>query len=266
MGGMNNKQRVSIKIETAEMSACGISDRGRERFENEDAILLEESGFFMLLADGMGGHERGAEASATVIEIIHEYLRPELLLDEIANITETEGIPTDLICLSSLVEEAIRKANSVLYERNQKGGYRRFMGTTVAGLVPAKDDYMLWFHVGDSRVYRCRNSVLKRLTVDHSAHMEWERSGRNGIEPSKHIITRAVGPKRIAIVDIGWEKRLKEDLYLMCSDGLTDMLSDEKILQVMTMGDDVNEVAAELVDAANDAGGRDNISVVVCRV
>ena len=263
---MNTKQRLSLKIETTEITACGISDSGRERSENEDAILIEERGHFMLLADGMGGHERGAEASATVIEIVQAFLRPEVLLDEIANITEAEGIPTELICLSSLVEGGIQKTNSVLYERNLKAGYRRFMGTTVVGLVPAKDDYMLWFHVGDSRLYRWRNSVLQRLTADHSAHTEWERSGRNGIEPAKHIITRAVGPDKTATVDIGYEKRLKNDIYLLCSDGLTDMLADEKISQIMAMDGDVNELAAGLVDAANEAGGKDNISVVVCKV
>ena len=100
---MKKNQRITFTVEAPQAAACGVSDPGRLRPENEDSIFLEKKGNFMLLADGMGGHERGGEASAAAIEIIQEFLQPEILMDELANITEAEGIPTEFICLTSLV-------------------------------------------------------------------------------------------------------------------------------------------------------------------
>jgi protein phosphatase len=263
---MKKNQRITLQVEAPHITVCGISDPGRLRPENEDTIFLDKKGNFMLLADGMGGHERGGEASAGAIEIIQEFLQPEILLSELADITEAEGIPAELICLTSLVDDAVQKANSVIYERNQKAGYHRYMGTTIVGLIPVKQDYMLWFHVGDSRLYCWRDSALKQLTVDHSARLEWERNGRFGTKPAKNIITRAIGPEAITSADIGYDNRLKDDIYLMCSDGLTDMLPIEAISKILNSEGSPTEIANQLVDAANDAGGKDNVSVVLCRM
>ncbi|MFC1816669.1 PP2C family protein-serine/threonine phosphatase, partial [Thermodesulfobacteriota bacterium] len=200
------------------------------------------------------------------IEVVQRYLDPEMLLEALADITDAEGVPTELICLSALVEDAIQDANSLLYERNSQAKLQRFMGTTIVGLVPVKEDYMLWFHVGDSRIYRCRDAALKQLTSDHSAHTQWERSDRQGAEPAKNIITRAIGPNKITAADIDWGNWQKDDIYILCSDGLSDMLTDDQILQIINAHKDVDQIATQLIDAANKAGGKDNVSVVVCRV
>jgi protein phosphatase len=220
----------------------------------------------MLLADGMGGHERGAEASEAAIAVLKERLQPDILMQELADITDAEGIPTEVICLSAIVEDAVKDANQMIYARNIKANLKRFMGTTIVGLVPIEAEFMLWVHGGDSRLYRWRTGVLTQLTADHSAHSQWERSGRQGAEPAKHVITRAIGPNKMASADISWEKWQKGDVYLLCSDGLTDMLSDQSISGIFAGHNEIDRIAADLIDAANEAGGKDNVSVVVCKV
>ena len=140
------------------------------------------------------------------------------------------------------------------------------MGTTLAGLMPIGGAYFLWFHVGDSRLYRWRDSNLTRLTVDHSAHAEWVNNGRLGKEPGKNVITRAIGPNASVVADIEWDEWRSNDIYLICSDGLTDMLTDNQIARILSVGKDVDDIAVNLVSAANEAGGMDNTSVVVCSV
>lgn len=263
---MKTTERIHLRVKTPRIHAIGISDPGRSRPDNQDYIFIDESGHFMLLADGMGGHERGAEASKTAIAVLKERLHPDILKQELADITDAEGIPTEVICLSYIVEDAVKDANQLLYDRNVKANLKRFMGTTVVGLVPVKDDFMLWFHVGDSRLYRWRAGVLKQLTADHSAHSQWERCGRQGIEPAKHVITRAIGPNKMTSADIAWDKWRKDDVYLICSDGLTDMLTDQTISQILAGHMEIDPMAPQLIDAANTAGGKDNVSVIVCKI
>lgn len=250
----------------AYIDASGVSDPGRLRSENQDTIYLDKEGHFVLLADGMGGHERGAEASQSAIEIIQEYLQPELLRSEMKDITKVEDVPPEILGLFSLVDRGVNKANAILYDRNQKAALERYMGSTLVGLVPALGSYVMWFHVGDSRLYRWRDTVLTCLTTDHSAHSEWNRRGRHGVEPAKNIVTRAIGPKEGVVPDIEWEEYFKDDLYILCSDGLNDMLTDEEIAEICIRYQDIDDIAVKLVDAAMDAGGKDNISVIVCKV
>lgn len=263
---MNTSGRVHVRIKGKYIVASGISDTGRVRTENQDAIYLDEEGHFLLLADGMGGHERGAEASQAVIEVIQKYLQPELLVSELRDITKVEDIPPEILCLSSLVDKGVNKANTVLYERNREAGLARYMGSTLVGLVPTSGSYIMWFHVGDSRLYRWRNHTLKCLTTDHSAYSEWIRGGRSGKEPAKNIVTRAIGPREGVVPDIEWEEYQKDDTYILCSDGLNDMLPDEEIANILKDHQDVDQMAIHLINAAMEAGGRDNTSVVVCKV
>ncbi len=255
--------RIHQQVKAANIRVSGVSDVGRIRTENQDAIYLDKEGHFVLLADGMGGHERGAEASQTIIEILKEFLQPEKILSELKDITKVEGAPAEISCLFSLVDKGVNKANSVLFERNRKAGLERYMGATLVGMVPVSKEHVLWFHVGDSRLYRWRDSALRLLTRDHSAFNEWVREGRSGTEPTKNIVTRAIGPKEGVVTDIEWEKCQEKDIYILCSDGLHDMLSDEEIAGILKRNDNVDKIAVSLVDAAIDAGGKDNTSVVV---
>lgn len=263
---MKSDERIHLQVKAPHIIGTGISDPGLMRSENEDSVYLDKDGHFMLLADGMGGHERGAEASQTALDVIQEFLQPEAMTERLRDITAVDGIPTVIVSLFSLVDEAVNKANSVLYERNKKLGLERYMGTTVVGLVPVEEGNMLWFHIGDSRIYLWRDSTLKCLTTDHSAHEEWVNNDRKGIEPEKNIITRAIGPKEGVVSDVNWDRRQQDDTYILCSDGLTDMITDEQIVQILGTEEDVDDVANRLIDAAIDAGGKDNTSVVVCRV
>jgi protein phosphatase len=263
---MKQNGHIHLTVETPRIVISGISDPGRVRAENEDAIFIDRGGSFMLLADGMGGHERGAEASSKALEVIQEFLQPKVLFAKLQDVTMVEGVPPEVICLYALIDDAVSKANSDIFELNQKANLKRYMGTTVVGLVRVEGDFMLWFHVGDSRLYRWRDSMLKCLTLDHSAHAEWVKNGMHGPEPRKNIITRAIGPFPSTSVEIKWEKWLQGDVYILCSDGLTDMLMDEKIVQILNSEKNVDDIASRLIHAANDAGGKDNTSVVVCRV
>jgi len=263
---MHSRQPTPLKIHSNQIEAAGISDPGRVRSENQDAICLDDGGLFLLLADGMGGHERGAEASTSALEIIQEYLQPDVIAEELSDITEGSGIPAEIVCLTSLVDEAVRRANDTLYQINRSENLKRYMGTTVVGMIVPEGDKVLWFHVGDSRLYRLRDSGLTRLTTDHSAHIEWERNGRLGAEPGKNVITRAIGPSHAVTPETLWDTRQSGDMYLLCSDGLTDMISDDEIALILNEGGDVPDICSRLIRAANDAGGGDNVSVVLCRV
>jgi len=263
---MKSELQVHLQVRTPDIVISGVSDPGRVRIENEDSIWLDSQGHFMLLADGMGGHERGAEASRTALKVIQEFLNPEQILKELLDITGGSGVPPEIVGTWSLVDKAISKAASVLYTRNQELKLERYMGTTVVGLVPVAGRYFLWFHIGDSRLYRWRDSSLKQLTVDHSAYVEWVNNGRSGKEPGKNIITRAIGPNSSVAADIEWDEWRHGDTYLICSDGLNDMLTDDKITRILSTGKDMDDTALRLVEAANDAGGLDNISAVLCGV
>lgn len=263
---MNESGRSKVFVKSDFMVACGISDPGKHRAENEDAIFLDENGKFLLLADGMGGHERGAEASQTALEVIHKFFDPEVMASELLDITDGGGIPSEISCILSLVDTAVNKANDVVHEKNIEAGLQRFMGTTVVGLVFTDLGYVLWFHVGDSRLYRWRGNSLECLTSDHSAYLEWERKGRQGSQPKKNIITRAIGPNPGVAASTEWDSYESGDIYVLCSDGLTDMISEEQISEILSNTSEVEEIADQLIESANNAGGKDNVSAVVCRI
>jgi len=262
---MESTGRTQLSVKSEHMVACGISDVGQQRSENEDAIFLDSAGKFVLLADGMGGHERGAEASRSAVEIMQRFFQPEVLEDELLDITDGGGIPPEISCVLALVDDAVNEANTTIYERNQSAGLKRFSGTTAVGLVIVDGGYVLWFHVGDSRLYRWRETTLECLTTDHSAYLEWVSKGREGTPPKKNIITRAIGPNPGVAPSTHWDSHQKNDIYFLCSDGLTDMISEDQVSQILQSECEVEIIADRLIDAANDAGGKDNVSVIVCR-
>ncbi|MBW2609222.1 MAG: serine/threonine-protein phosphatase [Deltaproteobacteria bacterium] len=263
---METDSRVNFQVNASHIVATGISDVGRVRSENEDSIWLDKSGLVLLLADGMGGHERGAEASQTVIKVFQEHLKPEVIKEEMQDVTALIGVPPEIGSLYTIIFRAVGQTANFLCERNQELKLERYMGTTIVGLVLVQDDHVLWFHIGDSRLYRWRDSTLKCITTDHSLHAEWEKAGRTGNEPPKNIITRVIGINPIVEADIEWDKRQKDDIFILCSDGLTDMITEEQVEDILKAGNDVDDIANLLVDAALAVGGKDNTSVIVCKV
>ncbi len=258
--------RIQIEVESEHLTATGISDIGLFRSENQDSIYLDKSGSFVLLADGMGGHERGAEASQTIIDILQDYFQSERVKSELTDISATKGVPAEANGLFALIDKGIKKSNKLVFEKNRNEGIERYMGSTLVGLMMSNDLFVTWFNVGDSRLYRFRDTTLSQLTKDHSAYAEWLNQDRIGAEPAKNIVTRAVGTKEDVIPDIGWEKGKKEDIYILCSDGLSDMVEDNVISNIIESTDSVDRIAVNLLNAALDAGGPDNISIIVCKL
>jgi len=258
--------REYLELKTDNLVAVGISDVGRKRKENEDAFWIDGSGLVVLVADGMGGHENGAEASRSAIEIFSELLNLKMIEEEMFDGTAMIDVPPEIAKLFPIIDRAVDKTASLLWDRNRELKLDLPMGTTIVGLVLVEDNHVLWFHVGDSRIYRWRESELERLTKDHSAYQEWLDAGKRGVEPGKNIIYRALGLSPMVNADTNWDKRQKDDVFILCSDGLTDMVTDEEIEEILKSEQNVHEVTHSLVEAALEAGGHDNTSVVVCRV
>lgn len=247
---MAGETRISLRF-------CGRTDVGLVRNRNEDDYRIEETADCAVVCDGMGGHVGGAVASRLTAEIVCRCLR------------DAGGVRAgDRPAAEGLVRSAVAEANEMLLQesRERRVPLMARMGTTLVGFWrPFADAAVALFHVGDSRIYRLRGGVLSALTRDHSAHEEWLRTGRVGIEPPMNLITRAIGLAERVGVDIRWEESVPGDLYLLCSDGLTGPLGDAAIRdRLEALGDrPLDSLAEELIAAANRAGGPDNITVVL---
>ena len=228
---------------------AGLSDTGRVREHNEDAIAWNGEEGWAVLADGMGGHHAGEVASAIAVERISEQLK--------------QGRD------AATLQAAVTQANAEIYQQAHAQPRLHTMGTTVVA-VAFNNDQLHIAHVGDSRLYRLRGSALVQLTRDHSLVQELVDEGMMDAEQArnssqKNVITRALGLESQVEPESGEDSPLTEDTYLLCSDGLSDWLRDEEIVPLLA-GDALPEVARALVEAANERGGGDNISVIVIRV
>lgn len=233
----------------------GVSDKGRVRDHNEDAIRWDVSGGWAILADGMGGHLAGEVASAMAIETIARYLCD--LEDE-----QPEKAKEAL-------QEAVAAANRAIHALSQVDMRCHNMGTTVV-VALLRDGLLSCAYVGDSRLYRFNAEGLTLLSRDHSLVQELVDEGflsreEAALSVHKNIITRALGLHDAVEVD-GFQVAVASgDLFLLCSDGLSDKISDEELAQYLDDGD-LDSMAHQLVAKANDRGGEDNISVILIRV
>jgi protein phosphatase len=231
-------------------SSAGVTDAGRRRRRNEDAYVCEPPLF--AIADGMGGAQAGEVASRLAAAVLEEATGDERGEDRVR----------------SLIQEANRR----VFQRSNEDAAASGMGTTMTvALVDTSDGTIAIGHVGDSRAYRVRNGELEQLTDDHSLVGELVRSGKLSPEeaeshPQRSVITRALGTEPDVDVDTFTIESAPGDLFLLCSDGLTSMVSDGEILSVLERSDDLDEVARALVDAANAGGGEDNITCVLFRI
>jgi len=238
--------------------AFGLSDVGRRRENNQDRLLLDAERGVYAVADGMGGHAAGEVASRIAIEALSEAV-------ERNHLGRNSDGP----------EETARRLESAFLEGNRRicnsvvtRGEWRGMGTTIVALVALPGSVVVG-HVGDSRAYRLRDGELQRLTQDHSWVSEQVRLGLLTDEeakrhPMRNIITRALGNRDELEVDTAEEPVQPGDVYLLCSDGLSSMLSDDEIQRVLNhYRNDPEKACRTLVDQANEHGGEDNITVVV---
>lgn len=242
---------------------AAVTHRGMVRNHNEDALLVLKQVPVFCVADGAGGHENGALASKFTLQGIKTLLAPNELLQD-----ETLPLPGAMESLpSTMLESAILYANSFVYRK--KNGQN--MASTVVACHFA-EDLLHIAHVGDSRAYRLRGATLDRLTEDHSLVNHLFRSGQITREerlthPRKNVIIRAMGMEDQVKVASRGEKFEVGDLYLLCSDGLTSMVADERIEEIVRAHMEYLSMGCQvLLDRANNNGGRDNITIILIRV
>ncbi|MCH5338645.1 MAG: Stp1/IreP family PP2C-type Ser/Thr phosphatase [Acetatifactor sp.] len=237
------------------LKTFSITDIGKKRKLNQDFVYTSEQPVgslpnLFIVADGMGGHNAGDYASKVTVETI---------VEKITVSTETER--------THILEEAIVAANTLIRTKARESADLEGMGTTVV-VATCEGNRLCVANVGDSRLYVANRKAIRQITKDHSWVAEMVRRGGLGKEearnhPDRNIITRAIGADDTVKVDF-FTVQLKEgDLILMCTDGLTNMLEDEEIRMILDGARDMVEKAEELVAAANERGGRDNISVIL---
>jgi protein phosphatase len=238
-----------------------LTDTGRVRTNNEDTIALDESCGVAVLADGMGGYAAGEVASGMACEFIRTELS-RWMTEAAGNASDGDVKRAMDIC----VDNANRAIFSAAHSNPTYGG----MGTTLV-LAVFRSGRLLLGHIGDSRCYRWRNGALRQITKDHSLLQEQIDAGLLTPEQAqyaanKNLVTRALGVEDLVLLETHLHDVQSGDIYLMCSDGLSDMLPDQRIAEVIAAHlSDLPEMGTALVAAANDAGGRDNIAVVLAR-
>jgi protein phosphatase len=245
----------------------GVTDTGRIREHNEDTIGTDPDIGLLVLADGMGGYNAGEVASGIAVRTVLSLIKEAVQREDLTVADHGQGISRTGI----LLRDAIHRANQLIHHTSKTQSNCEGMGTTiVAGLF--FDDRLTVAHVGDSRLYRWRAGQLEQITQDHSLLQELVSRGFYSPQEaaraaSKNYVTRALGVETSVDVDIRDVDVQPGDLYLLCSDGLSDMVEDEDIhLTISTFGANLETLARQLVLLSNDNGGRDNVSIVLVRV
>lgn len=239
---------------------AGKTDVGRVRQGNEDALFADESWGVFIVADGMGGHVAGEVASQMVTERVGPGVSRAV----------EEGLRGGELQERTL--ELIGEANRAILERADNEPEKRGMGTTLTLLTLLPESDYLIEQVGDSRGYLLRDGELRQVTRDHTVVQQQVERGALTPEqarehPLSHILTRALGTEHAVEADTYGDKAQPGDVFLLCSDGLSGMLPDARIHEILsTPIDSLQEIADALIDAANDAGGLDNITALVVRV
>ena len=236
-------------------------DPGRARSNNEDSVATDANVALAVLADGMGGYNAGEVASNMATTFINSELG-RWLREASSQASDAEVRRAMDIC--------VENANRAIFNASNANPQYAGMGTTLV-LAVFRDDRVLVGHVGDSRCYRLRAGRLQQITKDHSLLQEQIDAGlitpeQAAYSSNKNLVTRAVGVEDTVLLEVHQHEVQSGDLYLLCSDGLSDMLDDLGIAQVLLANDSLAACAQALVDAANDAGGKDNISVILVRV
>lgn len=245
----------------------GMTDTGRVRQKNEDSIGYDSALGLVVLADGMGGHRGGEVASSLAVDVIIGNIQQKLSQDAPEeNVTKTASAAQSIY-----LQNAVKSANKKIFEKAETSSEQKGMGTTVVALLFHNGNLSL-VHIGDSRCYRLRGSKLQQITKDHSLLQELVDRGFYTSEEAKknvkkNLVTRALGIELDVKVDLLEDIVLKTDIYLVCSDGLTDLVEDTDIyLTINKFRDDLEKAAMQLITMANQNGGKDNISVILCRV
>jgi protein phosphatase len=243
------------------------TDTGRVRDHNEDAAAADIDVGMVALADGMGGYNAGEVAAELAIKTVMNLVHEGVVREHRGQVDPESG----LMRQSIILRNAISRANKIIWQTAQSQPQCKGMGTTIAACL-FYDDRVSIAHVGDSRVYRMRGDQLQQLTLDHSLLQELVDRGFYSPEEAqrstnRNYVTRALGVESTVEVEIQEDTVQTGDIYVLCSDGLTDMVEDEDIhLTISTFNANLQTVAEQLVELANENGGRDNVTVTLADI
>ncbi|MBU6503523.1 MAG: Stp1/IreP family PP2C-type Ser/Thr phosphatase [Burkholderiales bacterium] len=237
---------------------CAHTDPGRVRDNNEDSVTFDASAGLAVLADGMGGYNAGEVASAMATT----FIRSELgrWLNEAGDQASARDVRRAMdICADN--------ANRAIFNAANANPQYAGMGTTLV-LAVFQEDRLMLGHIGDSRCYRLRGAELSRITSDHSLLQEQLDAGlitpdEAATSPHKNLITRALGVEDAVLLEVNEHRIVPGDLFLLCSDGLSDMMDDDAIAAILRSDAALPDRATRLIESANANGGRDNISVLL---
>ena len=235
-------------------------DAGRARSNNEDSVALDDTSALAVLADGMGGYNAGEVASSMATSFIRT---------ELGRWLREAGVQASDAEVRRAMDICVDNANRAIFNAANANPQYAGMGTTLV-VAAFREARLLVGHVGDSRAYRLRGGRLAQITRDHSLLQEQIDAGlitpeQAAFSANKNLVTRAVGVEDTVLLETHVHEVQPGDVYLMCSDGLSDMLTDATIAQILLSNGAIADAAQALVDAANDAGGKDNISVILAR-
>jgi len=238
------------------LDSTGLSDPGLIRAYNQDCLYIDPAGRFFIVADGMGGHAGGEEASRIATQEIRSYLEQNWQSPESA---------------SQLLEQALSTANQAIITDQQNHPERADMGTTAVVVVIRPGESPVCGHVGDSRLYRLRESQLQQITEDHTWIAKALKIGditpdEARVHPYRHVLSNCLGREDLNQISVQPLDLEQGDRLLLCSDGLTEELVDDKIASYLQGTPSLKIAAASLVAAANEEGGHDNITVVLVSV
>jgi protein phosphatase len=243
----------------SQLVMTGKTDTGMVREHNEDSfVILPENGL-AILADGMGGHLAGEVASAMAVDQVSQFLLRAFKQRSTAATRDAE-----------LLAEAIQSANAAIHEASISRPEQAGMGTTIVATV-FHDRHLTVAHVGDSRLYRYRRGLLSQVTEDHSMVQELLRRGLISPEEARtsanrNLVTRALGVDPIVDVEVAEQPVEPGDVYLLCSDGLNDVLTDDEIAALLAAHEhDLDAAAHDMIQQVNARGGPDNVSIVLIR-
>ena len=247
--------------------SAGTTDVGVKRAANEDNFLTMAEENLFAVADGMGGHSSGEIASQIAVEGMANFFKATRQDEEITwpyKMDKNRPYDENRFIMS------VKLANLRIFEASQREARYRGMGTTLAGMNFNNDDVLI-AHVGDSRVYRVRNKQMTQITEDHSLlndYIKAKKLTEEEIEnfPHKNVIVRALGMKETVLVDLSRHSLQVGDVFLACSDGLSGMVTDEQLLEIVNTTPDLEEATKAMIQKANGAGGVDNITVILSRV
>lgn len=248
--------------------AAGLSDVGLQREHNEDSFIVLKEFDLFVVADGMGGHRAGDVASRIATETISEFFRTTANED----ITWPFHFDTNLSEEENRLLTGIRVANRQIFERSTRSRECHGMGTTVVGaMFSARKGRMYIGHVGDSRCYRVRGGQIQLLTRDHSLINDYllampDLTDEQKSELPRNVITRALGMQDHVVVDLQHDDPAPGDVYVLCSDGLSGMVGDDDMTQIIVAATDIREACHRLIHRANERGGEDNITAILIRI